>query len=89
MDTNNMNNHEGSTGPIVGVIIILAIVVLGGLYFWGHRTAAPNVDIYGNPVSSTTTSASPDNSNQTPVNINSTNNLNIMNSVDSSKTNAS
>lgn len=35
---------EGSSGPIIGVIVILALVILGGLYFWGERrdsTPAP------------------------------------------------
>ena len=57
MDSNNMNK-EGSAGPIIGTIIILAVVVLGGLYFWGQRNVTPTTDIYGNPVSpanSTTT----------------------------------
>lgn len=54
MEPNNMNKGEGSTGPIIGTIIILAIVVLGGLYFWGQRTTSPTIDIYGNPVSSST-----------------------------------
>ena len=29
---------EGSLGPIIGTIIILAVIVLGGLYFWGQRS---------------------------------------------------
>ena len=46
--TNNMNmggqpeptmvpQSEGSLGPVIGTIIILAVIVLGGLYFWGQR----------------------------------------------------
>lgn len=36
---NNLNPGEknGSAGPIIAVIIILALVILGGLYFWGER----------------------------------------------------
>jgi len=30
-------NEEGSAGPVIGTIIILAVIVLGGLYFWGQR----------------------------------------------------
>ena len=30
---------EGSTGPVIGTIIILAVIVLGGLYFWGQRAS--------------------------------------------------
>ena len=36
--TPNMNgSQEGSVGPIIGTIIILAVIVLGGFYFWGQR----------------------------------------------------
>jgi uncharacterized protein YxeA len=28
---------EGSVGPVVATIIILAIIVLGGIYFWSQR----------------------------------------------------
>lgn len=39
---NNVNvgageNAEGSAGLIIGVIVILAIIILGGLYFWNQR----------------------------------------------------
>lgn len=29
------NKEQGGMGPVVGVIIIAALLVLGGLYFWG------------------------------------------------------
>ena len=29
-----MNGDEGSVGPVIATIIILAVIVLGGLYFW-------------------------------------------------------
>ena len=54
MDTNNTNS--GGAGPIIGTIIILAIVIIGGLYFLGQRNPSPTTDIYGNPVSSSTSS---------------------------------
>lgn len=31
--------QEGSVGPIIATIIILAVIVLGGLYFWGQRAS--------------------------------------------------
>src|SRR3990167_8555289 len=50
MDNNNQNSapnpvnsapimekSNGSIGPIIGAIIILAVIVLGGLYFWDQR----------------------------------------------------
>ena len=43
-DPNNVTNVNvgggesgGSAGPIIGIIVILGIVILGGLYFWGQR----------------------------------------------------
>ena len=53
MDANNTRG-ESSTGPVVATIIILAIVVLGGLYFWGQRNTGSETDIYGNPIASST-----------------------------------
>jgi hypothetical protein len=38
-DQNISRAHEGSVGPMIGIIIILAVIVLGGLYFWGQRTS--------------------------------------------------
>ena len=35
----NVGSGEGggSLGPIIGGIVILVIIILGGLYFWGQR----------------------------------------------------
>jgi len=54
MDANNNIKKEGSTGPVIATIIILAVVVLGGLYFWGQRNSGSETDIYGNPISTST-----------------------------------
>lgn len=35
--TPEMGKTGSSAGPIIGIVIILAIVILGGLYFWGQR----------------------------------------------------
>jgi hypothetical protein len=32
-----MNENKSSIGGIIGTIIIIAIIILGGLYFWGKR----------------------------------------------------
>ena len=32
-----MEENKTSVGPIIGTIIIIALIVLGGLYFWGKR----------------------------------------------------
>lgn len=37
MEPNLTEHREGSAGPVIGTIIILAVIVLGGLYFWGQR----------------------------------------------------
>ncbi|HEY4490180.1 MAG TPA: hypothetical protein VJC12_02900 [Candidatus Paceibacterota bacterium] len=42
MDPNNQNTNQTqenpkSIGPAIGIIIIIAIIVLGGLYFWNQR----------------------------------------------------
>lgn len=37
-ETQNVERaNEGSSGPIIGTIIILVVIILGGLYFWGQR----------------------------------------------------
>ncbi len=54
MDT---NIKEGGAGPIIATIIILGVVVLGGLYFWGQRNPTANNDIYGNTLNTTAESA--------------------------------
>ena len=33
----NSTVSEGSAGPIIGIIIILAVIILGGFYFWSQR----------------------------------------------------
>jgi hypothetical protein len=30
-------HEERNLGPAIGVIVIIALIVLGGLYFWGQR----------------------------------------------------
>lgn len=32
-----MEPQKSSVGGIIGTIIIIAIIILGGLYFWGKR----------------------------------------------------
>lgn len=39
-----VGSNGSSVGPIIGVIIILALVVLGGLYFWKERASGPVVE---------------------------------------------
>ncbi len=32
-----MEQNQSSIGSIIGTIIIIALIILGGLYFWGKR----------------------------------------------------
>jgi FtsZ-interacting cell division protein ZipA len=32
-----VEENKSSIGSIIGIIIIIAIIILGGLYFWGKR----------------------------------------------------
>ena len=32
-----MPEHESKVGPIVGIIIVIIVLVIGALYFWGER----------------------------------------------------
>ncbi len=32
-----MQENKSSIGSIIGTIIVIAIIILGGLYFWGKR----------------------------------------------------
>ena len=36
MDNQNTPQKDSGTGPIIGSIIIIILIVLGGLYFWGY-----------------------------------------------------
>ena len=37
MQNQFQNQNKSSIGGIIGTIIIIAIIILGGLYFWGKR----------------------------------------------------
>lgn len=39
MDSNEQNSNQGekSVGPIIGIVIIIIILIIGALYFWGQR----------------------------------------------------
>ncbi len=51
-----MKPVEGGAGPVIGTIIILAVIILGGLYFWMQRSntadtnVAPTTDTVGTDV---------------------------------------
>jgi len=87
MDANNDTRGEGSVGPVVATIIILAIVVLGGLYFWGQRNSGNEADIYGNPISTTTSSTTLPDTSVIDTQSNSDNPASIQNDLKSTDIN--
>lgn len=36
MDNQNTPQKDSGIGPIIGSIIIIILIILGGLYFWGY-----------------------------------------------------
>jgi hypothetical protein len=42
--SNTVVHKEGSVGPVIGTIIILAVILLGGLYFWGNRNNSADLN---------------------------------------------
>jgi hypothetical protein len=51
--TNPVVKNEGSVGPVIGTIIILAVILLGGLYFWSNRSVTDDLN---NPENAASTS---------------------------------
>ena len=49
-----MRQNKSSIGSIIGTVIIIAIIILGGLYFWGKRVEETKLN--QNLVSETTSS---------------------------------
>ena len=45
MDNQNTPQKDSSVGPIIGSIIIIILIVLGGLYFWGYVINKQKADI--------------------------------------------
>lgn len=41
MDSNTPAVESKAVGPLVGLVVILVLIVLGGVYFWMNRTT-PN-----------------------------------------------
>lgn len=40
---------NGKTGAIIGILVIIIILVIGGLYFWGERLAGTDKQQAGTP----------------------------------------
>lgn len=41
---NNSTSGNRSVGPIIGLVVIIAIVLLGGIYFWMTRNSEYSLD---------------------------------------------
>ena len=50
-------NNKSSIGSIIGTIIIIALIILGGLYFWGKRIeeSKMNKELISEPTTTETT----------------------------------
>lgn len=59
MNTGQQEN-AGSSGPVIGVIVILVVIILAGLYFWGERGADNIQPVEDNIVESITTQSESD-----------------------------
>lgn len=60
------SENKSGIGSIIGVIIIIAIIVLGGLYFWGKRVEESrlNQELLGIPAEQTNSTSTEDDINQ-------------------------
>jgi hypothetical protein len=58
-----MPPKESSVGPVIATIIILAVIVLGGLYFWGERSNNATPSGSANTQTATPTSQTPTDQN--------------------------
>ncbi|MBX4189563.1 hypothetical protein KW785_03155 [Candidatus Parcubacteria bacterium] len=67
-----MPNNESSVGPVIATIIILAVIVLGGLYFWGQR-ADNNVPATSADLNSINTQSNSDDSASIQADLENTN----------------
>lgn len=50
MENQNIGNKAGSRsiGPVIGLIVIIAVILLGGIYFWSTRSGDQENN-YSNP----------------------------------------
>jgi cytoskeletal protein RodZ len=43
--TNNQptqSSHDKPVGPVIGLVVILVVILLGGIYFWMNRSGNPS-----------------------------------------------
>lgn len=80
---------ESSAGPVIATIIILAVIVLGGLYFWGQRSADMNpqetapAQTVDNTTSAIESQSSSDDTNSIDADLRSTDTTSVDGSIQS------
>lgn len=71
-----MEPQKSSVGGIIGTIIIIALIILGGLYFWGKRIEESKANQNLVSDQSTTQTATTTDENADIENVNSSDDLN-------------
>jgi hypothetical protein len=77
-ETNNSQQviaQESSTGPAIAIIIVLAMIILGGFYFWGERSKSTDTTLETNPeemISTIETQSTSDESSSIEEDLNNT-----------------
>ena len=54
-EINNDPKNENSIGPLIGSVIIVAIIALGGLYFWANQLNKKELQKQNNITNATST----------------------------------
>ncbi len=68
-------NQESSTGPAIAIVIVLAMIILGGFYFWGERSKSTDTILEATPeqmISAIETQSTSDESSSIEADLNST-----------------
>ncbi len=78
------DENKSSVGSIIGTIIIIALIVLGGLYFWGKRVEeAQNAKKMASEATLPTVSAEDQAAANEAASIKSTSSLDDLDSIES------
>ena len=62
-----MEQNKSSIGSIIGTIIIIALIILGGLYFWGKRIEESKLTQNAMTDTTTTQPVNPDQNEATVI----------------------
>lgn len=68
-------NQESSTGPAIAIVIVLAMIILGGFYFWGERSKSTDTTLEATPeemISAIETQSTSDESSSIEEDLNNT-----------------